>query len=153
MADDPYKIAPRTLLLAERAKAERRYSRILSKVLSEIERLLKVRRPKTPSQFMRFWRQIVESPQFDDLCEQASRKIVTMLAVGQKHSWRAAATASSEGRAIYSDILPCLCCENFSIIISRCTMQFAIDHYVLSDVLHCYLRMGKVLLPPMLTPR
>lgn len=91
--------APRTLLLAERRKAEDRYRRRLNRIFKEIEERLAGL--TDPSEITATLIAITNSPQFDRLCKEATRQAVTLLAVGQKATWRAASAASSKGRIIY----------------------------------------------------
>ncbi len=46
-----------------------------------------------------------ESPQFGEICRRAAKQMATLLAVGQKADWRAAAAASSRGRQIYRALM------------------------------------------------
>lgn len=97
--------APRTLLLAERKKAERRYQRLVDRVLRMAENQVKLIPNATPADITRVLLQIAATPQFDEMCQAAAQQIVTMLAVGQKASWRAAARASSQGLKIYKALM------------------------------------------------
>lgn len=97
--------APRTFLLAERKKAERRYQRLVDRVLRMAENQVKMLPNPTPADITRILMQITTTPQFDDMCQAAAQQIVTMLAVGQKASWRAAARASSKGAQIYRALM------------------------------------------------
>lgn len=98
MANTPL-AAPRTLLLAERRKAEDRYRRKLKRIFKGIEERLAGL--TDPSEITATLIAIANSPKFDRLCTEATRQAVTLLAVGQKATWRAAAAASSKGRSIY----------------------------------------------------
>ena len=102
---DPLKVAPRTLMLSERRRAERKYNRLVNKVLKELEKQLMALDSPTPQQIERALRRIAASPAFDRMCRAAAEQIVTMLAVGQKRTWRAAARASSKGRDIYRALM------------------------------------------------
>lgn len=95
------KEAPRTYFIAERRKAERKYQRQIDKILKRVEsELAKLVNP-TPEMIILALLRITASPAFEKMCEEAAQQTATMLAVGMKRSWRAAATASSQGRAIY----------------------------------------------------
>lgn len=97
--------APRTYFIAERRKAERKYQRMISDILKQAEgEIAKLVNP-TPEKIISTLMQIAASPRFERMCEEAARQTVTMLAVGMKRSWRAAATASSQGRAIYRALM------------------------------------------------
>ena len=96
---DPKKVAPRTLFIAERMKAEKLYKRWLNVIMKKLKRVIAGvsnygQMPAALSKFM-------ASKEFRTLCEHAARQTVTMLAVGQQRSWRAAAMASSKGRRIF----------------------------------------------------
>ena len=93
------KNAPRTFSLGLRDKAERRYRRLLNDIFREIEK--KTAGLTDPDEIATALRFFAESPQFGRVCEEAARQMATMLAVGQKADWRAAASASSQGRKIY----------------------------------------------------
>lgn len=97
--------APRTLILAERRKAERRYQRLVDRVLRMAESQIKAIPNPTPADITRVMLHIASTPQFDDMCVATAQQIVTMLAVGQKASWRAAAQASSKGAQIYRALM------------------------------------------------
>lgn len=92
--------APRTFFLAERHKAERRYRRAVLTFMKEVEK--RIAGLDDPSKIIAVLHSVAQSPQFTRLCLEASQQIVTMLAVGQKSTWRRAASASSKGRAIYN---------------------------------------------------
>lgn len=89
----------RTLIEAERVKAERRYKRLLDSVMRYIRTRLK--KAQSLSDIKRILDNLANSKMFRELCEKAAEQSVTMLARGQMHSWRAAAAASSRGREIY----------------------------------------------------
>ena len=91
--------APRTSSIAVRERAERRYRRSIDRVLKEVER--KIEGLTDPDEIIRVLKMIAASSQFERLCEEAAEQMATMLAVGQKATWRAAAAASSKGRVIY----------------------------------------------------
>lgn len=95
--------APQTLLLAERRKAEAKYQRQIDRVFQEIE--IALMGLATAEEISRALLRIASSPQFDELCRQAAGQMATMLAVGQKSTWRAAAAASSQGRRIYKALM------------------------------------------------
>ncbi|MBR2226781.1 MAG: minor capsid protein [Bacteroidales bacterium] len=97
--------APRTYFIAERRKAERRYQRLINSILKKAEGQVAMLVDPTPQQIINTLLQIASSPQFERMCEEAARQTVTMLAVGMKRSWRAAATASSQGRLIYQALM------------------------------------------------
>ena len=93
------KKAPRTFSLELRNKAERRYRRLLDEIFRKIEqKTAGLTDPDEVAEALRFF---ADSPQFGRMCEEAARQMATMLAVGQKADWRAAASASSQGRKIY----------------------------------------------------
>ncbi len=96
---NPIDIAPRTLLFSQRQRAEAKYFRLLKRLFREVNR--RVGTAPTPEMVRKVLLDIAMSPQFDDLCREAARQIVTQLAVGQKATWRAAAAESSQGRRIY----------------------------------------------------
>ena len=99
------KDAPRTFIIAERRKAERKYQRLISSILKKAEsEAAKLVNP-TPEAIIRIFNQIAASPLFEAMCVEAVRQMVTMLAVGQKQSWRAAARASSMGRQVYKALM------------------------------------------------
>ena len=102
---DPLRDAPRTFLLSERRRAERKYKRLIDKILKEVEERLVTLKSPTPAQIQRVLKQIAAMPEFDRMCRLATQQIVTMLAVGQKRNWRAAAGASSKGRDIYKALM------------------------------------------------
>lgn len=95
--------APRTFSLAERRKAEKKYQRLLNRILQEIDK--KLAACADPALIPSAMQGIINSPQFTSLCAEAARQMVTMLAVGQKSSWREAAKASSQGRRIYKALM------------------------------------------------
>lgn len=95
--------APRTMFEAERRKAEQRYRRHIDRLLKEVER--RIKGVTDPAAVERILLQIAASPRFNDLCLEAAQQVTTMLAVGQKSTWRAAATASSQGRRIYKALM------------------------------------------------
>lgn len=98
------KISPQLeLLAAQRRKAERRYRYMLNRLLKEVEK--KISGLTDPDEIIRTLKIIAASPQFERLCEEAALNVATMVAVGQKATWRAAAAASSKGRAIYKALL------------------------------------------------
>lgn len=93
------KKAPRTFSLELRNKAERRYRRMLNDIFRKMEE--KTAGLTDPDEVARALRFFADSPQFESICREAARQMATMLAVGQKADWRAAASASSQGRKIY----------------------------------------------------
>lgn len=95
--------ATRTMFEAERRKAEQRYRRHIDQILKEVER--KIAGLSDPAAIALALRQITMSPRFNDLCIEAAQQITTMLAVGQKRTWRVAASASSQGRRIYKALM------------------------------------------------
>lgn len=106
MATIPPKVdAPRTSLLAERRKAERRYQRMISRLLKRAEAEIANLANPTPQMIIRTLTRFSSSKAFERMAEEAARQTVTMLAVGQKHTWRSAAAASSRGRAIYEALM------------------------------------------------
>lgn len=90
---------PRTLLEAERVKAERRYKRLLDSVMRWIRNQLK--HAKSYNDIKRILTNLTNSKLFKEYADKVAEQAVTMLARGQMHSWRAAAAASSRGREIY----------------------------------------------------
>ena len=97
--------APRTFLIAERRKAERKYQRLINRLLKQAEaEIAKLANP-SPELIIRVLTQLASSPRFEQMCSEAVRQIVTMLAVGQKYTWRSAAAASSQGRLIYQALM------------------------------------------------
>ena len=97
--------APRTYFIAERRKAERKYQRMINNILKQAEaEVAKLVNP-TPDKIIQTLLQIATSPKFERMCEEAARQTVSMLAVGMKRSWRAAATASSQGKLIYKALM------------------------------------------------
>ena len=97
--------APRTILIAERRKAERKYQRLISRVLRLTEaEAAKLVNP-TVDDIIRVFMRVAASPQFKAMCYEAAKQTVTMMAVGQKRTWRAAAAASSNGRRIYQALM------------------------------------------------
>jgi len=95
--------APRTFFLFERTRAEQRYNRLLNKILKVIEqRLANI---TNPAQITSTMNGIVNAPWFTSMCREAAKQMATMLAVGQKASWREAAAASSHGREIYKALM------------------------------------------------
>jgi len=103
MPADPYRVAPRTMLLAQRQRAESRYLRALRRIFRQIRQA--IASAVTPAAAARALLQIAASPQFDTLCREAARQMVTQLAVGQRSTWRAAAAASGQGRRIYRALM------------------------------------------------
>ena len=99
------KKAPRTFIIAERRKAERKYQRLINSILKKAETEVEKLPNPTPEAIIRIFNQIAASPQFEAMCVEAARQTVTTLAVGMKRSWRAAAAASSQGRAIYKALM------------------------------------------------
>lgn len=97
--------APRTYFIAERRKAERKYQRLINRILKKAEGEIARLVDPTPEQIINKLLQIASSPQFERMCEEAARQTVSMLAVGMKRSWRAAAGASSQGRLIYKALM------------------------------------------------
>ena len=103
MADDPKKVAPRTLFHAEKVKAERRYMRLAQKVKALVEGIVK--NSTGVGELKDKLRALTNNPTFKQFCEEEVSQIVTMLATGQKKSWRAAASASSKGRNIFKALM------------------------------------------------
>ena len=99
MAQDPKKVAPRTLMESERIKAEKLYRRWLNAIMAKIRRI--IAGATSAKDLKKKLRDFAESKAFFAMCKQAARQTVTMLSVGQMHSWRAAATVSLQGRKIY----------------------------------------------------
>ena len=93
------KRAPRTFSVNTRNRAERAYKKLLDAVFLEMTK--KTAGLTDPDEVVRALRFFSESPEFGRVCEGAARRMATMLAVGQKADWRAAASASSQGRKIY----------------------------------------------------
>lgn len=99
------KKAPRTYIIAERRKAERKYQRLINSILKKAEsEAAKLVNP-TPEAIIRIFNQIAASPQFEAMCVEVARQTVTMLSVGMHRSWRAAAAASSQGRLVYKALM------------------------------------------------
>lgn len=92
-----------TLFEAERIKTEKRYKRMLDALMKKIREGLKG--AKSLGDIKRVLSDIASSTSFDNFCRESARKIVTLLARGQAHSWRAAASASSQGRDIYKALM------------------------------------------------
>lgn len=99
------KDAPRTYFISERRKAERKYQRLIRNLLKKAEDEVAKLTDPTPDAIIRVLTQIASSPTFQHMAEEAARQTVTMLAVGMKRSWRAAAAASSQGRLIYQALM------------------------------------------------
>ena len=99
MAQDPKKVAPRTLFLAERVKAEKKYKQLLSVIMRKLQRIIAgvTNYGQMPAALARY----AATKEFQRLCEQAASQTATMLAVGQMRSWRAAAMASARGRRLF----------------------------------------------------
>ena len=96
---DPKKVAPRTLFEAEARKAEKKYKRLLNGIMQRLKKLIAGITDFNAVQavLMKF----AATKTFQKLCRETARQVVTMLAVGQMQSWRAAASASSQGRRIF----------------------------------------------------
>ncbi len=103
MADDPKKVAPRTLFESNREQAYRKYLRVAKKLLKLVKTLSGS--CTSISQLRDELTKLAHSPAFTEFCTEQARQIVTMLAVGQKKSWRAAASASSNGKKIYKALM------------------------------------------------
>lgn len=97
------KQAPSTFFLNVRRRAENTYNRLLNRILKWIDD--SVMKCTDPADLPRLMQSIINSPRFDRLCRQAAQQMATMLAVGQKASWREAARASSQGRRIYKALM------------------------------------------------
>ena len=95
----PRHVAQRTLFLTYRTRAEKQYKRLLNVIMKKLQRVISgvTNYGQMPVALERY----AATKEFNHFCEQAARQIVTMLAVGQQHSWRAAASASSKGRRIF----------------------------------------------------
>ncbi|MBR6705636.1 MAG: minor capsid protein [Clostridia bacterium] len=91
--------APRTFAEALRRRAENRYRNLINRIFRELD--LAIRQAPTVEAVQQAISKFIVSPRFDSMCRQAASQMVTMLAVGQKASWREAAAASSQGRRIY----------------------------------------------------
>lgn len=91
--------APRTFSEVLRRRAENRYRSMISRIFRELD--LAIRQAPTVEAVQQAISAFIVSPRFDNMCRQAANQMVTMLAVGQKASWREAAVASSQGRRIY----------------------------------------------------
>lgn len=91
--------APATFSLQLRNRIETRYRRLISAVLMEAER--RTLGMTDPAEIIRTLNNLTNSPEFARMCEAAARNTMTMLAAGERKSWRAAASASGNGRAIY----------------------------------------------------
>lgn len=100
---DPLKTAPRSFFLTERNRAEQKYRRLLNAIMKEIDS--KITRCTTTQEVQTVLQGIINSPRFDSLCRQAAQQMATILAVGQKASWREAARASGQGRLIYQALM------------------------------------------------
>lgn len=101
MAIDLRKLAPRTLFLNERNRAERKFYKLINKLLTMLEKRLRGSNPKTPTELKRTITQIANTPTFRQASEEAARQTVTMLAVSQKRTWQEAAAESSQGHMIH----------------------------------------------------
>lgn len=99
MALDPKQVAPRTLFLAERTKAESLFKRLLKSIMKKIRAV--IASCKDYNEVIAKLQAFSATKEFQKACRQAARQTVTMLAVGQQRSWREAATASSQGRRIF----------------------------------------------------
>ena len=93
------KRAPRTFSVTTRNKAEMTYKKMLDAIFLEMTK--RTAGLTDPDEVVRALRFFAESPQFERICESAAQRMATMLAAGQKADWRAAASASSQGRKIY----------------------------------------------------
>jgi len=99
MPADPKKVAPRTLFESEVVKAEKLYKRWLKVIMAKIRRI--IGKCTDYNTLLAQLHAFAGTKSFRQLCRQASRQIVTMLAVGQQHTWRQAASLSSNGRKIF----------------------------------------------------
>lgn len=99
MPEDPKKVAPRTFFEAERIKAENLYKRLIKVVMQRVRRI--IASAKDFGELQAALSKLMGTKTFGRLCREAARQMVTMLAVGQMRSWRAAASASSQGRRIF----------------------------------------------------
>lgn len=102
MANNPYE-ASRSLFDAERKKGEKRYKRLLNSLMRQLRTALK--QARSPFDLQRILDNITYSARFDAECRKAATEVITMLAKGQAHSWRAAAMHSSRGREIYKALM------------------------------------------------
>lgn len=93
----------RTSSVSLRRRAERKYKRLLDEIFKQVEE--KIVGLSDVAEINSVLLSIANSPRFHDLCAQASQQIVTMLAVGQKSTWLAAAKSSSQGRTIYRALM------------------------------------------------
>ncbi len=91
--------APRTFSESLRTRAESKYRRLINRIFGDLD--LRIRSATTPEGIQEAISSFLLSPRFDTMCQQAASQMVTMLAVGQKATWREAAAASSQGRRIY----------------------------------------------------
>lgn len=97
------KVAPRTFSEALVRRAEAAYKRQLNRVMALIRQ--KIATCTTPQEIQLALQSVIASPQFNTLCSHAAKQMVTMIAAGQKSTWREAAMASSKGRQIYKAIM------------------------------------------------
>lgn len=97
------KKAPRTFSEAAERRAEQAYKRQLNRIMALVRQ--KIAACTTPEEVQHALQSVVASPRFTTLCNHAAKQMVTMLAVGQKSSWREAAMASSKGRQIYKALM------------------------------------------------
>ena len=93
----------RTASVQLRQRAERRYHRLLDRLLRRMEE--SIQGMDDPQEIIRTLRDLSNSRLFEELSREAARHMATMLAVGQKTTWRMAAKASSQGRLIYRALL------------------------------------------------
>lgn len=95
----PDERALRKQMEQERQNAERRYLRALRRLLGHVDVI--VQGAATPQEACGLLEALTLTPQYRTLADEAAQRMATLLAVGQRTTWRRAAAASSKGRLIY----------------------------------------------------
>ena len=86
-----------------RRNLEARFGRMLKRLFGRLAGVIE--NSRTPEEAIRKLRRIASSSKWQDLCDSMSERMITMLNVGQKRTWREAASASSQGREIYKALM------------------------------------------------
>lgn len=89
----------RTNSLQLRQRAENAYRRAMNRISRQIED--KLRGLDDPDEILTVVNQFINGSEMQSLCQMAANQMATVLAVGEKSSWRQAAASSTKGRTIF----------------------------------------------------
>ncbi len=93
----------RNQLYQLRLRSERRYKRLLVRLFNKMEET--IQGLEEPEEVIAALRRVSGTRLYTETAQEAARQMVTMMAAGQRASWRLAAKESGQGRRIYQALV------------------------------------------------